>query len=114
MNIHLSLDEAVIKTVKQRAVEEGCSVSSLVEACLRSYLGLPVHQQPSQESPQEPTMSMMPAETQAWLDTDLSRLDEVEPYDWGDADPTTLGEPLFYEAEKGWTVGSERRHASSW
>ena len=30
----------------------------------------------------------------AWLDADLSRLGEYEPYDWGDADPETLGEPL--------------------
>ena len=30
----------------------------------------------------------------AWLDADLSRLGEIEPYDWGDEDPETLGEPL--------------------
>lgn len=34
------------------------------------------------------------AETKAWLESDLSRLGEYEPYDWGDDDPETLGEPL--------------------
>ncbi len=34
------------------------------------------------------------AQMSAWHDADLSRLGEVEPYDWGDADPETVGEPL--------------------
>lgn len=34
------------------------------------------------------------AEARAWHDGDLSRLGEYEPYDWGEADPETVGEPL--------------------
>ncbi len=34
------------------------------------------------------------AQMRAWHDADLSRLGEVEPYDWGDTDPETIGEPL--------------------
>ncbi len=34
------------------------------------------------------------AQMRAWHDADLSRLGEVEPYDWGDTDPETVGEPL--------------------
>ena len=34
------------------------------------------------------------AQTRAWHDADLSRLGEIEPYDWGDDDPETIGEPL--------------------
>ncbi len=113
MKINLSLDEAVIKAVKPRAVEEGRSVSSLVEEWLRFHLGLPARPKQRTQSPQGPAAPAMPAETQTWLDADLSRLGEVEPYDWGDADPTTLGEPVSHEPEKGWTVGSERRHAPS-
>jgi hypothetical protein len=33
-------------------------------------------------------------ETRAWHDADLSKLGEYEPYDWGDTDPLTIGEPL--------------------
>jgi hypothetical protein len=31
-----------------------------------------------------------------WLDSDLSRLDDYEPYDWGKTDPLTLGKPVQY------------------
>lgn len=34
------------------------------------------------------------AETRAWHDSDLSRLGEYEPYDWGETDPETVGERL--------------------
>ncbi len=34
------------------------------------------------------------AQMRAWHDADLSRLGEIEPYDWGDTDPETVGEPL--------------------
>lgn len=34
------------------------------------------------------------AQTWAWESADLSRLGEYEPYDWGDTDPETVGEPL--------------------
>ncbi len=42
-----------------------------------------------QEKPDE-----VDAETRAWMDSDLSRLGEIEPYDWGDQDPNTLGQPV--------------------
>lgn len=41
-----------------------------------------------------PDPEPLDAETTAWHDSDLSRLGEYEPYDWGDTDPETVGEPL--------------------
>lgn len=40
------------------------------------------------------------ADAQVWDDADLSRLGEVEAYDWGDADPETAGVPLELEQPK--------------
>jgi hypothetical protein len=40
----------------------------------------------------------------AWLDSDLSRLGEYEPYDWGDTDPESVGKPISYVAGQGFTV----------
>ena len=33
-------------------------------------------------------------ETRAWLNSDLSIMEELEPYDWGDSDPETIGESI--------------------
>lgn len=33
---------------------------------------------------------------QDWLSGDLSRLEEYEPYDWGELDPLTLGKAVQY------------------
>jgi hypothetical protein len=46
----------------------------------------------------------MELEDQAWMDADLSRLGEFEPYDWGDVDPKELGKPICYESGKGFVV----------
>jgi hypothetical protein len=43
-------------------------------------------------------------EDQDWLETDLSHLSELEPYDWGDTDPSTLGKPVHYEPDVGFVV----------
>lgn len=42
----------------------------------------------------------MTAEDRAWLESDLSRLSEFEPYDWGDAGPP-IGQPVRYEPGRG-------------
>lgn len=34
------------------------------------------------------------AEDVAWMNADLSRLVEEDPYEWGDADPTSVGQPI--------------------
>jgi hypothetical protein len=39
-----------------------------------------------------------------WLDSDLSRLGDYEPYDWGDTDPETMGKPISYKAGQGFIV----------
>jgi hypothetical protein len=44
------------------------------------------------------------AEAAAWLDSDLSRLGEYEPYDWGDEDPEVLGQAVRYEPGRGLIV----------
>lgn len=46
----------------------------------------------------------MDEETRAWLDADLG--ERLLPYDWGDVDPMTVGEPLRYVPGVGW-VGEE-------
>ena len=48
--------------------------------------------------PKSPTLD---DESRAWLDSDLSRLSEF-PYDWGEVDPDSVGEPLRYDSERGW------------
>lgn len=40
------------------------------------------------------TDGLMDEETLAWHEADLSKLGDYEPYDWGDKDPLTIGEPL--------------------
>jgi hypothetical protein len=39
-------------------------------------------------------------ESRAWLEADLTPT--LPPYDWGEIDPFTLGEPLRYVKGKGW------------
>jgi hypothetical protein len=39
-------------------------------------------------------------ETRLWMDTDLSRLGELEPYDWGTAGPPP-GERVVFDPEHG-------------
>lgn len=53
----------------------------------------------------------MSQEDQDWLETDLSRLSEFEPYDWGDVDPTTLGKPVHYEPGIGFVVEGGKESA---
>ena len=39
-----------------------------------------------------------------WLSGDLSRLEEYEPYDWGEIDPLTLGKAVQYIPNLGLVV----------
>ncbi|PSF38484.1 hypothetical protein C7H19_05730 [Aphanothece hegewaldii CCALA 016] len=43
-------------------------------------------------------------EDDAWLDSELSQLDEYEPYDWGNLDPLTLGKAVMYIPEVGFII----------
>lgn len=45
----------------------------------------------------------MDAETRAWMDAELAP--PLEPYEWGDVDPETIGESVRYDPKKGWLVG---------
>lgn len=45
----------------------------------------------------------MDEETRAWLDAPIDA--PLEPYDWGDQNPETLGEALRFDAERGWVKG---------
>ena len=49
------------------------------------------------------------AETRAWMDSDLSRLGEYEPYDWGDEDPNTVGQPVTIGPDGRVVIGEEGR-----
>ena len=44
-------------------------------------------------------------EDRIWLETDASRLGEYEPYDWGDLDPFTAGEPVHVTGDGRVVVG---------
>ncbi len=52
----------------------------------------------------EPETEKMDDETRAWLESDLSRLGDVDPYEWaeGEADE---GEVLRYVPDRGWASG---------
>ena len=43
------------------------------------------------------------AEDQAWMDSDLSRLGEYEPYDWGPEGPPA-GRPIRYQPGVGFVI----------
>ncbi|WP_293914832.1 helix-turn-helix transcriptional regulator [Deinococcus sp.] len=47
------------------------------------------------------------SEARAWLGSDASRLGEFEPYDWGEADPYTLGQPVRVGADGQLLIGGE-------
>lgn len=51
-----------------------------------------------------PEPEIMDEETRAWLGAALAP--EIEPYEWGDVDPEALGEPLRFDAKKGWVKGA--------
>lgn len=52
----------------------------------------------------EPEPEKMDGETRAWLESDLARLGEVEPYEWA-KDEAGEGEALRYVPDKGWVSG---------
>ena len=53
---------------------------------------------------EQTTSRMIDIEDQAWMNTDLSGLSDLEPYDWGDVDPRSLGKPIRYEPGRGFVV----------
>ncbi|NJM77777.1 MAG: hypothetical protein HC852_20845 [Acaryochloridaceae cyanobacterium RU_4_10] len=46
----------------------------------------------------------MDREDRDWLESDLSHLSELEPYDWGDVDPEAIGQPICYESGVGFVI----------
>ena len=46
----------------------------------------------------------MDREDKDWLEADLSHSSEIEPYDWGDIDPKTTGQPIRYEPGVGFVI----------
>ena len=62
---------------------------------LRRLTGQPISPNDLLEVIEEPAFEEMDLETRAWHDADLSRLGEIEPYDWGDLDPNTLGRAVI-------------------
>lgn len=48
--------------------------------------------------------SEMSQEDRDWIESDLSHLSELEPYDWGDIEPQTTGKPIHYEPGVGFIV----------
>jgi hypothetical protein len=58
----------------------------------------PLNQQTSTETNSE----------QDWLNSDISCLDEYEPYDWDEVDPITLGKPVRYIPNIGFVIEGDR------
>lgn len=56
-----------------------------------------------------PPSEPMTAEDRAWLETDLSRLGEYEPYDWGEGGPP-IGQSLRYLPGIGIVVDGPKQH----
>jgi len=54
-----------------------------------------------------PASAQHTTEDRAWLDTDLSRLGEIEPYDWGPDGPPP-GRPLRYVPGRGLVTDGDR------
>lgn len=54
---------------------------------------------------QTPAAEATDPETRRWLDNDASHLGTFEPYDWGDANPSTLGEPVRVEPDGRLIIG---------
>ena len=46
-------------------------------------------------------------EARAWLDGDASNLGAFKPYDWGEVDPYTLGEPVRVGPDGALLIGGE-------
>jgi hypothetical protein len=40
----------------------------------------------------------------SWINSDLSRLGDYEPYDWGDINPESIGKPISYIVGQGFIV----------
>ena len=67
---------------------------------LAEKVGLELTVQPKRHGQAPPPQpAPMDDESRAWLTAELAP--PLEPYDWGDADPHTLGEPLHF-TEQGW------------
>ena len=45
-----------------------------------------------------------------WLESEISRLEEYEPYHWGNLDPLKLGKPIIYSPESGFVVEGGKDH----
>ena len=45
-------------------------------------------------------------EDRAWMDADLSRMSEEEPYDWAGTDPLE-GQPVYWDAQRGAFMAGE-------
>jgi hypothetical protein len=50
------------------------------------------------------TTEKMSQEDKSWLESDLSNLFELEPYDWGEVDPQTTDKPIRYEQGVGFII----------
>jgi hypothetical protein len=53
-------------------------------------------------------IEIMDREDKDWLESDLSHFSEIEPYDWGDADPQLIGKPIRYEQGVGFVIEGEK------
>jgi hypothetical protein len=43
-------------------------------------------------------------EDKTWLESDLSGLSDLEPYEWRDTDPETMGKSIHYEEGVGFVI----------
>ncbi len=56
-----------------------------------------------EREPDPEPVEEMDAETRAWHDAELTQ--PIEPYEWGDVNPETVGEAIRYNSKDGWRSG---------
>lgn len=83
------------------------NVMAEIVSALRKLTGEDVTPNDLLEFKPDPEPHAEDEETQAWLDAPLAP--PLEPYDWGDVDPKTLGQgQVRYVQGRGWTITDEQ------
>jgi hypothetical protein len=91
------LDPALFAKVQAAARRRGLSVQAYASDALRRAV----------EDEPDVDVSAIPVADARWLDADLSRLDEFEPYDWGTGGLPEL-EPVRFPNDSGFASGRKQ------
>jgi len=89
---------------KERPERLHLEVLERVMSALETLTGEPVEITDFLEFVPDPEPEQMDQETKAWLESDLSRLGEVDAYEWAEGEAEE-GEVLHYVPGQGWASG---------